>query len=50
MVQKRHYSKSFKEEAVRLSYQRENAKVLADELGMSVARLYKWRAVEREKK
>jgi len=41
---KRVYSESFKEKAVSLSYQRENIKELADELGVQVQRIYKWRA------
>ena len=44
---KRHFSKEFKQEAVRLSYVRENIKDLADELGIQVARIYKWRTAER---
>lgn len=43
---KRHFSIEFKQEAVRLSYQRDNMKELADELGIQVARIYKWRAAE----
>ena len=39
----RTYSKSFKEKAVSLSYERENIKELADELGVQVQRIYKWR-------
>lgn len=46
--QKKHYSKEFKEKAVSLSYQRDNIKDLADELGLSVVRIYKWRAKEKE--
>ena len=42
-MKKRVYSKEFKSEAVRLSYQRENIKELADELGVKVQRIYKWR-------
>jgi len=42
-MKKRVYSKEFKEQAVRLSHQRENIKELADELGIKVERLYKWR-------
>jgi transposase-like protein len=38
---KRVYSESFKEKAVSLSYQRENIKELADELGIKVQRIYK---------
>ena len=44
---KRQCSQEFKSEAVRLSYQRENIKELADELGIQVQRIYKWRAVGR---
>jgi len=40
---KRFYSTVFKEKAVSLSHQRDNLKELADELGINVARLYKWR-------
>ena len=42
--EKRQFSNEFKTEAVRLSYERENIKDLADELGIQVARIYKWRA------
>lgn len=44
---KRNYSKEFKQEAVRLSYQRDNIKELAIELGIDVARIYKWRTTNR---
>ena len=44
---KRHFSKEFKQEAVRLSYERENIKDLADELGIQVARIYKWRTADK---
>ena len=40
---KNYYSKEFKEKAVALSCQRANQKELADELGIDVQRLYKWR-------
>ncbi|MBK5262753.1 MAG: transposase [Peptostreptococcaceae bacterium] len=40
---KRFYSTVFKDKAVSLSYQRDNLKELADELGINVQRLYKWR-------
>ncbi len=43
-MKKRVYSTEFKSEAIRLSYQRENIKELADELGVQVQRIYKWRA------
>jgi transposase len=46
--EKRKYSESFKEKAVSLSYQRENIKELADELGVQVQRIYKWRATTRK--
>ena len=46
-VQKR-YSKSFREKAVKLSYQRDNIKDLADELGVKVQNLYRWRFREQE--
>jgi transposase len=45
---KRQYSKEFKEKAVSLSYQRGNISELADELGISVSRIYKWRTQERK--
>jgi transposase len=45
---KRVYSESFKEKAVSLSYQRENIKELADELGIQVQRIYKWRVSGRK--
>jgi len=44
---KRNYSNEFKQEAVRLSYQRDNIKELAIELGIDVARIYKWRTSNR---
>jgi len=47
-MKKRHYSTEFKLEAVRLSYKRDNIKDLANELGVQVQRIYKWRATHRE--
>lgn len=47
-MKKRVYSKEFKEQAVRLSYQRDNIKELADELGVAVQRIYKWRRVAKD--
>lgn len=47
-MKKRIYSKELKEQAVQLSYQRDNIKELADELGINVQRLYKWRKAARE--
>lgn len=44
---KNHYSTTFKEEAVRLSYQRGNIKELAEQLGVQVQRIYKWRRAAR---
>jgi len=43
-IKKRNYSKTFKEKAVELSYHRDNIKDLAQELGIDVARIYKWRS------
>lgn len=42
--EKLQFSREFKSEAVRLSYQRDNIKDLSDELGIQAARIYKWRA------
>ena len=42
---KRFYNAEFKEKAVSLSYQRDNIKELANELGIDVQRLYKWRTL-----
>jgi len=47
-TKKRNYSKTFKEKAVELSYQRDNMKELAQELGINVARIYKWRSASLE--
>lgn len=44
---KRKFSKEFKQEAVKLSFQRDNIKELAIELGIDVARIYKWRTDNR---
>lgn len=44
MGPKRKYDRTFKEQAVKLSYERESVKALAAELGVSSERLYKWRA------
>ena len=41
---KRRYDRSFKERAVKLSYERDNIKELSVELGINVERLYKWRS------
>ena len=46
-MKKRVYSAEFKSSAVRLSYERENIKELADELGIQVGRIYKWRSSEK---
>tara|TARA_B110000967_G_C18641679_1_gene438822 strand:+ start:34 stop:237 length:204 start_codon:yes stop_codon:yes gene_type:complete len=40
---KRNYSNEFKQEAVKLSSQRDNIKELAIELGIDLARIDKWR-------
>lgn len=42
-MKKKFYSKEFKDRAVQQSYQRDNIKELADELGISPERIYKWR-------
>lgn len=39
----KHYDKAFKENAVKLSYQRESLSALSREIGVSVGRLSKWR-------
>ena len=39
----KHYDKSFKENAVKLSYQRSSLSALSRELGVSVSQLSKWR-------
>lgn len=41
-MKRRVYSQALKDESVRLSYQRDNVKELADELGIQVQHLYKW--------
>ncbi|MDR2894507.1 MAG: transposase [Alistipes sp.] len=43
-IEKRSYDRAFKERAVKLSHQRADLKELADELGISRDRLYKWRS------
>ena len=47
-MKKRIYSTEFKEQTVRLSYQRDNIKELADELGLDPQRIYKWRKGAKE--
>ena len=43
MIKKqKHYSKSFKEKAVKLSYQHDNIKDLADEFGIKILNIYRW--------
>lgn len=44
MKTKRQYDRTFKERAVQLSYERNNIKELARELGISAERIYKWRS------
>jgi len=39
----RHYDKAFKDNAVKLSYERSNHSTLAKELGVSKSQLSKWR-------
>ena len=40
--QRTHYDKAFKENAVKLSFERKNVSDLAHELGISPALLYRW--------
>jgi len=47
-MKKRVYSTEFTEQTVRLSYQRDNIKELADELGLDPQRIYKWRKGAKE--
>lgn len=47
-MKKRIYSNEFKEQTVRLSYQRDNIKELANELGLDPQRIYKWRKGAKE--
>jgi len=44
MGAKKNYDRTFKERAVKLSYERDSIKELARELGITSERLYKWRA------
>ena len=44
MGTKRRYDRAFKERAVKISYERDNIKALASELGISAERIYKWRS------
>ena len=39
----KHYDKSFKQNAVKLNYQRSSLSALSHELGVSVSQLSKWR-------
>lgn len=42
-MERRNYSKKFKENAVKLSYERSSQSALANELGISPTHLSKWR-------
>jgi len=44
-----HYEKAFKENAVKLSYERKNVTEFAQELGLKPFLLYRWRKEYREK-
>ena len=44
-----HYDKSFKENAVKLSFERKNVSELAQELGIDPLLLYRWRKEFQEK-
>ena len=41
--ERKHYETSFKEHAVKLSYERSNLSELAKELGISAQLIYRWR-------
>jgi transposase len=47
--QRTHYDKAFKENAVKLSFERKNISDLAHELGISPALLYRWRKEYQER-
>lgn len=49
MKKKKIYDRDFKENAVKLSYQRDDIKSLAIELGITSKLLYSWRSSYREK-
>lgn len=42
-MERKNYDKAFKEQAVKLSYQRNNIKAVSRELGVSSSQLIKWR-------
>ena len=44
MKQRKVYDRAFKENAVKLSYERDNLSQFASELGISVKQLYSWRS------
>ena len=44
MEQRKVYNREFKEQAVQLSYERDNLSLFARELGISVKQLYSWRS------
>ena len=44
-ITRKRYSKEFKLDVIQQSYQRENIRELASELGLRPALIYKWRAV-----
>ena len=44
MKQRKVYYREFKENAVKLSYERDNLSQFASELGISVKQLYSWRS------
>jgi transposase len=50
MSQRRTFDRAFKERAVELSYQRDNIKELADELGVGPELIYRWRREFKEYK
>lgn len=47
--QRTHYDKAFKDNAVKLSFERKNVSELAHELGISPSLLYRWRKEYQER-
>lgn len=45
---RKQYTKEFKLDVINQSYQRDNIRELASELGLSAALIYKWRAAYKE--
>lgn len=49
MSKRRTYSKQFKLEVIKQSYQRDNIRELADELGINPGLIYAWRSTYKKK-